>query len=43
MNTKPKAKKTHPWRAWNPGAFKRDAAPRPYRVYKNVTEKNRAI
>lgn len=38
-----KKKATHPWRAWNPGAFKLDEAPKAYREYKHITSKNRAI
>ena len=37
---KPKA--SHPWRAWNPGQFKRQAAPTPHRELHEITKPNRA-
>lgn len=36
-------KRQHPWRAWNPGQFKRSPAPVAYReVIVGVTKPNRA-
>ena len=37
---KPKA--NHPWRAWNPGQFKRQSAPTPHRELHEITKPNRA-
>lgn len=37
---KPKA--NHPWRAFNPGQFKRQPAPTPHRELHGVTVPNRA-
>ena len=37
-----KTKASHPWRAWNPGQFKRQAAPTPHRELHEITKPNRA-